>query len=111
MPWRSYRRLAERIGPDDHFKSVKVVECDSDEEPLAAAEKMIGQFSQMEVWKLDKIHWARRDAHVAAKDLAPPCFRLVLANLLRLHHPFKRSVHRVRAFVREPANHWNWERG
>jgi hypothetical protein len=54
MPWRSYRRLAERIGPDDHFKSVKVVECDSDEEALTAADKMIGQFSAMEVWKLGK---------------------------------------------------------
>ena len=42
------------VGADDHFKSVKVVECDSDEEALAAAEKMIGRFPAMEVWKLDK---------------------------------------------------------
>jgi hypothetical protein len=42
------------VGADDHFKSVKVVECASDADALAVAEKMIGHFAAIEVWEAGK---------------------------------------------------------
>ena len=39
------------VGADDHFKLVKSVECASDEEALATAETMMGEFAAMEVWE------------------------------------------------------------
>jgi len=43
------------VGADDHFKSVKAVECASDVEALATAKKMIGRLAAIEVWEAGKL--------------------------------------------------------
>jgi hypothetical protein len=43
------------VGADDHFKLAQDVECASDEEVLARAERMLDGHAAMEVWETGRL--------------------------------------------------------